>query len=466
MEKKISVIITNHNYARFLEQCISSVVNSDFELNQLEIIVIDDASTDNSIQEIQRIMKDCRVELRLFINDTNLQVIRSRNRGIKHAIGEFVFILDADNYLGPDCLQKHCTALESNPDAVACYAPVQEFSHPTGEELGVRSYKEFDYDTLLKGNYIDAMAMFRRDKLIAAGMYNTYLPPDLWEDYELWLRLGSNGSTIVFIPGKPLSHYRIHPESKLATAANIHWHHVVQFLRSYYPLRFNYILDKEFNMVRYEGEPSFHFFFTTYQSSYGNNETPVLTEFSGTVDTLLQIKLHEAAQRSASISMVLEEQMAVSTQITHEYHQLQNLLTEKENLIACLRSEMAMIHASLAFRLSRLIRNKLNPKILKIFTNLLNLNRSMKGNLQLLSGSPYFDRDFYLAQNPDVKSSRVDPELHYLIRGGFEGRNPSSQFNSSYYLHQNKDVAESGLNPLVHYLRYGKKELRHPLQMP
>lgn len=74
--------------------------------------------------------------------------------------------------------------------------------------------------------------------------------------------------------------------------------------------------------------------------------------------------------------------------------------------------------------------------------------------------SGYFDIHYYLLHNPDVKAAGINPILHYLRFGGFEGRNPSLKFESSFYLHRYRDVKTSGMNPLIHYLKFGKRENR------
>ena len=81
-------------------------------------------------------------------------------------------------------------------------------------------------------------------------------------------------------------------------------------------------------------------------------------------------------------------------------------------------------------------------------------------DLYLISTSSFFDKNWYLEKNPDIAKAGVNPYLHYLRHGGFEGRNPSPKFDSSWYLDTYKDVKNRGLNPLIHYLRYGKKEGR------
>jgi hypothetical protein len=73
-----------------------------------------------------------------------------------------------------------------------------------------------------------------------------------------------------------------------------------------------------------------------------------------------------------------------------------------------------------------------------------------------------FDRRHYLQAYPDIGASLFPPLLHYLLIGGFEGRNPNPWFDGSFYLKSNPDVAAAGVNPLLHYARFGVREGRRP----
>lgn len=79
-----------------------------------------------------------------------------------------------------------------------------------------------------------------------------------------------------------------------------------------------------------------------------------------------------------------------------------------------------------------------------------------------LKSSEFFDSDWYLQRYSDVREAGVDPFEHYLIFGGFEGRDPSKKFNSSFYLESNPDVAKENINPLLHFVLFGKNEGRLP----
>ncbi len=84
-------------------------------------------------------------------------------------------------------------------------------------------------------------------------------------------------------------------------------------------------------------------------------------------------------------------------------------------------------------------------------------------DLNLLQSSGFFNIDWYLIKYPDVAEAKVDPMIHFLYNGGFEGRDPGPEFSSKWYLNTYLDVKEAGVNPLIHYLRYGKKEGRTAL---
>jgi glycosyltransferase involved in cell wall biosynthesis len=77
-----------------------------------------------------------------------------------------------------------------------------------------------------------------------------------------------------------------------------------------------------------------------------------------------------------------------------------------------------------------------------------------------IARSDYFDKDWYVAKNPDVANSHIDPARHYFTAGWREGRDPSAAFNNRDYLLHNRDVAAAGMNPLAHFIMYGEAEKR------
>lgn len=94
---------------------------------------------------------------------------------------------------------------------------------------------------------------------------------------------------------------------------------------------------------------------------------------------------------------------------------------------------------------------------MSILRKINDLRNTDRNNIQLIKKSDYFDEDYYLNENPNIK---ISPVKHYYYYGFKEGKSPSYKFSNDFYLNEHKDVQASGMNPLVHYLRYGKMENR------
>ena len=101
---KISVIIPIFNAEKYLRQCIESIINQSFN-NNIEIIAIDDCSTDNSMKILHE-FKEKLTNLRILINKHKLFAGGSRNKGIDIAKGEYIHFLDADDILNTDVYKK------------------------------------------------------------------------------------------------------------------------------------------------------------------------------------------------------------------------------------------------------------------------------------------------------------------------------------------------------------------------
>jgi len=145
-----------------------------------------------------------------------------------------------------------------------------------------------------------------------------------------------------------------------------------------------------------------------------------------------------------------ETQAQQRREIERQSHELANLVDQLEALRAAAPSADTSTQAELTA-----------PKSVAKAPPL--TKRAIKRQVALIEASQWFDAKWYLAQYPDIaRDSKMSasPARHYLLMGGFEGRNPGPGFDSAYYLQHNPDVVESGINPLVHYLKFGEKEQR------
>jgi glycosyltransferase involved in cell wall biosynthesis len=114
---KVSIIVTNFNYEKWIRRCIRSLLNQNFD--SYEIIIVDDLSTDNS-RDILLEYKD-HPKVKLIFNEYNMGVGASSTIGAKKALGKYLVRVDADDYVHKDFLNcLYLWASFNNSQAVAC----------------------------------------------------------------------------------------------------------------------------------------------------------------------------------------------------------------------------------------------------------------------------------------------------------------------------------------------------------
>ena len=108
-EIKVSVIIPVYNVEKYLDQCLTSVINQ--TLKDIEIIVVNDGSTDTSLEIIKKYLFDSRI---ILINKENGGISSARNAGLNLAKGEYIQFLDGDDWLDCDYLEKNYQYAKKN----------------------------------------------------------------------------------------------------------------------------------------------------------------------------------------------------------------------------------------------------------------------------------------------------------------------------------------------------------------
>ncbi len=147
----ISVLINNYNYGRFLSTAINSVLNQTYR--SVEVIVVDDGSTDQSRKIIQR-YKD---EIVPVLKENGGQDA-AFNAGFEQSKGEIICFLDADDEFTPDKLQKIADCFSQAPEAGWCFHALQLKDTHTGKDLGkTRAFPKADSDASTPCDFRQAM---------------------------------------------------------------------------------------------------------------------------------------------------------------------------------------------------------------------------------------------------------------------------------------------------------------------
>jgi hypothetical protein len=207
----VSVVVSLYNYASVVTETLNSIAAS--EDVKFELIVVEDHATDDSRSVVRDFIGDHpEVPMVLLANDANEGLAKARNSGFENARAPFVMVMDADNMIYPSCLRKLADALNDNPDVDAAYAILEDF----GDQRNIRSAIAWDVDRLCRANYIDAQSMIRRSAWQRLGGYRADDEHVYgWEDWDLWLRLASEGGRARLVT-QILGRYRVQRGSMIA----------------------------------------------------------------------------------------------------------------------------------------------------------------------------------------------------------------------------------------------------------
>ena len=197
----VSVVITTYNRARLLPHAIESAQNAG---SDLEVIVFDDCSTDDTPQVCAKIPGIRYVQL-----SANGGLANARNAGIAESASEFIAFLDDDDLRLPGSLDKQLQVLTSNARIALCYGQAligdARRQLPTGEIYPLNCPQGDIFWDLLEDNFIPVPSVLaRKSSLLEQGCFDTTL--HLVEDWDMWLRLSE--SSLIAAVAEPVAIHR------------------------------------------------------------------------------------------------------------------------------------------------------------------------------------------------------------------------------------------------------------------
>lgn len=214
MKPAVSVIIPNYNHAPYLKERIDSVLNQSYD--NFEVIILDDKSTDNSKEIIERYRGNPKI-FRIVYNDINSgSTFKQWQKGFDIARGEYIWIAESDDVADPRFLEKLIGAIDGDKSvtlAASAITLIDENGKATGRESiskskRMRKYsgKGFIHENLLLGNHLlnASSAIFRKDALARVPLTFTSLRAS--GDYLFWIELARLGR-VVELP-EPLDYFR------------------------------------------------------------------------------------------------------------------------------------------------------------------------------------------------------------------------------------------------------------------
>lgn len=193
----LSVVVPVFNYGRYLSDCIASLIGGQTSLGLMseqtigscfEIVIVDDASTDNSLEIIKN-HTDISKGIRAYHLEKNVGTARALNFGIERCYGKYITFLSADDMREPDSLERLVEVCEQNPHSFA-YDDVWLFNKH--ERMKKWPFGDYDFESLIWQNHVHAGIVFPRAAWAEVGGY----PPIMGDGREDWafnIALGIRG---------------------------------------------------------------------------------------------------------------------------------------------------------------------------------------------------------------------------------------------------------------------------------
>lgn len=202
----VSVIIPCYNYAHYLPEAVSSVIGQTFQ--DFEIIIVNDGSTDNTIEIAELLIHQySQYSIKLINQPNSGHPAVSRNRGISEAQADLILPLDADDMLHPIFLQKMVDILERNNEIDIVYCDTVRF----GEVNNTYQTEAWDLNKLAIVNVINYCALYRKKVWTEIGGYKAECG---YEDWEFWIAAAEKGFMGYRVP-EYLFYYRSKTSGRL-----------------------------------------------------------------------------------------------------------------------------------------------------------------------------------------------------------------------------------------------------------
>lgn len=211
----VSIVVPCYNHEKYVKETIESIINQTYK--NIELIVIDDGSKDNSVSVIQELADKYGFT---FIHRPNKGLSATLNEGIRLSKGKYFCACASDDIYMLDKIEKQVQFMETNPEYGMCYGKIVEF-----DDSGYKKEREIKnaksgwcFEELILSNFIPAVSqMIKRDIFEDVGNFDE----DLYiEDWDMWLRIVYKYK-IGYVDNY-LAYYRLHSNNCSSNTLKMH----------------------------------------------------------------------------------------------------------------------------------------------------------------------------------------------------------------------------------------------------
>ena len=210
-DKLLSVVIPNYNYGKFVGEAIASIAAQSY--GPIELIVVDDASTDNSVEQVEKAFAEVGDKLqstRLIALEQNVGKLGALNRALEHVHGHYFIILDSDDILKPEYCERTIAELEKareEDSSIGFLYTDCMLINQEGEELDRGKSTAWDPALLDRYSFVPEPATCLAQPVLEAGPYDEAIRKGT--KHHKWKRIVANGWNGRHL-AEPLFCYRMH----------------------------------------------------------------------------------------------------------------------------------------------------------------------------------------------------------------------------------------------------------------
>jgi len=222
MAKIISVIVPCYNYAKYLPECIDSLISQTYPIK--EIIIVNDGSPDNTSEVSRSLIEKYPDKNIKLVEKVNGGLSSARNAGINIAIGEYIMCLDADDKLVPGGIEEHVRLMEDDMTIAQC--ALMEFGE---RHIMMTPTSPTSLERVLQSNTIYCNSMFSKRMWEQVGGFDENETIRLGrEDHEFWIRLLAEGCHVRTSEFVALR-YRVHGSNMTKMTLHPNWKKINEY---------------------------------------------------------------------------------------------------------------------------------------------------------------------------------------------------------------------------------------------
>ncbi len=502
---KISVVIPVYNVEKYIKECLDSIVNQTIGIVNIELILVNDCSSDNTMEIIEEYGRKYP-SIKIIEHKTNKGPGPSRNTGLKHVTSEYISFIDSDDIISENTYELALNKIKEYDCDLIIFKYVHfnqnkiEF-HPTIHQ------EIFKHQGLIQ-NIMDVpeiiFATSPCNKIYSKNLVHLLdYPNTLYEDNVVSAKISFDAKKI-YVTDECTYYYRQRGEKNSITQQinkkkcydliNINiqlydlledypeYDHMISWINIHFADKniLNWMFTWNFSLNErkqiFYSTKSFlkHISdedivkFNSYFPKYRCIRQKLLMDIRDMNYPLFFIK-YELLYRKKKIIKNKDIDKAIKP--PYPSNIMEYPISKNDNEITELYNELSNLNSlHYEIRYQKNYNRSLTQRFISNFpslyillniqkTGLKNGFKNIKG-YRLIKENHLLDIGFYLKNNEDIRLSGKDPVLHYMYHGFREGRKPNPNFDGNGYLEKNTDVKNSKLNPLVHYSLYGQKEGR------